>query len=287
MRILLAGGEGQVGAEIARLQWPEETELRVMTSATMDITDKSTVDEIVRSFRPEVIVNCAAFTKVDLAEEEPERAFEVNSQAVRHLSRAADQVGSGLLHLSTDYVFDGTKIGWYTESDRPNPLSVYGASKLDGETNALMASRAVVLRTSWVYGALRTNFVTTMRRLALDGAVLSVVSDQTGCPTSARDIAVAIRSILSQGMSHTGLFHLSAPDDATWFDLAQETLRLSAGVTAEVRPIGTDEYNAKAVRPPNSRLDSARVADAYGITLPSWRDSLADVCNELDRREAT
>ena len=193
----------------------------------MDITDRSLVDALVSSFRPHVVINAAAYTAVDRAEDEPELATLVNDTAVGHLATAADSVGAALIHISTDYVFDGTKPGWYTEHDATNPTGVYGATKLAGETKALSAGRAVVLRTAWVYGVTGANFVKTMRRLAGERDELGVVHDQIGCPTAAVDIAKAIRNIVGAGIPETGLFHLASPDQASWWDLAKETISLA------------------------------------------------------------
>ncbi|MFW2383830.1 MAG: SDR family oxidoreductase, partial [Acidimicrobiales bacterium] len=188
-----------------------------------------------------------------------------------------------LIHISTDYVFDGKKNGWYTEDDEPSPTGVYGLTKRAGELAALSAPRAIVLRTSWVYGALQPNFVLTMRRLAAERDQLGVVADQFGCPTAAVDIASAISTIVSSGLDHHGTFHLAAPDDASWWDLARETIgMMEPARSPRLDKLTTEQYPTPAARPANSRLASNRIADSYGIRLRPWRDALAEVSDELN-----
>ena len=224
-RVLVTGAAGQIGRELARAPWPEGFELVRTDSSDLDITDPHDVDRVLAAVDPDLIVNAAGYTAVDRAEDEPERAFAVNEGGVGYLAAGADDCNATLIHLSTDYVFDGSKDGWYVEDDVPRPLSVYGASKLAGERCALRARKALVLRTSWIYGALRPNFVVTMRRLAAEGSGIGVVADQIGCPTAARDVAAAIVEIARSGASEHGLFHVAAPDDASWWDVASEAIR--------------------------------------------------------------
>lgn len=290
--VFLTGAGGQVGREVQRAPWAAGVRLVAHDRTQLDVTDAAAVHAAVEAAAPDVIVNGAAYTAVDAAEDDPDTAFAVNATAVAHLADAADAAGALLLHLSTDYVFDGTKTEPYVETDPVSPLGVYGRSKAEGEQAAAAARRSVTLRTSWVYGALGPNFVATMLRLAGERDALGVVDDQYGRPTSACDIAVAIGTVIdgavapaAEGRSHElrPLYHLAAPDDATWYQLALATFEASAlGFGGECRPLTTAEYPTPARRPSNSRLDSSAIAQDLGIVLPSWRQSLPSVVAELE-----
>ena len=285
-RVLLTGASGQVGRELQRAEWPSGFKLWPVDHGQVDIADEAAVHALFENVRPAIVVNAAAYTAVDKAEDDPATAFAVNAAGVAHLVRAAEQCGARLLHLSTDYVFDGNKPGWYVESDPVNPLGVYGRSKADGERAALLYPRAIVLRTAWVYGALGQNFVRTMLRLARERQVIGVVADQIGCPTSARDLATALVRIACaslDGVIEGQLLHIASPVEATWHELAAAVFRVSSqGFTGELRAITTAEYPTRARRPANSRLDSGRLNARLGIRLPDWHDSLVEVVNELE-----
>ncbi len=285
-RVLVTGAHGQVGTELLRAQWPEGTVVRGLTRSELDITNQKEVEQVVHDWQPDLVINAAAYTAVDQAEDEPGRADSVNHEGVGFLCHAASEVGASVLHLSTDYVFDGKADSWYCEQDDPSPLGVYGSSKRKGELAALAYPRNVVVRTSWVYSVHRSNFVLTMRRLAKAGMPIKVVADQWGCPTSAQDLARGLVAAVSQGLTWPGLFHLAAPDEATWFSLAEEAIGQMGGVDqVDLTPIGADEYPTAAVRPVNSRLSSARFNESYGIALLPWRKALAAVTAELDSLE--
>lgn len=287
--VLVAGANGQVGQELRRSPWAAGVELVAHPSTTLDITDPSAVAGAVEAAGPDVIVNAAAYTEVDRAEDEPDRAVAVNRDGVAHLAAAADRAGALLVHLSSDYVFDGAKTGRYTEADPVSPLGVYGRSKAAGEEAALAATRSITLRTSWVYGAKGPNFVATMLRLALERDELGVVDDQYGCPTSAADLALAIGTVIERmtepttSRSLARLYHLAAPDDASWYELALATFEASAlGFGGTCRRLTTAQYPTRAPRPANSRLDSGAIARDLGIELPSWRCSLPAVVAEIE-----
>lgn len=297
LRVLITGAGGQVGRELRRAHWPEimsegadicDAELIALDAEVLDITDRHAVLATIDRERPDVIVNAAAYTAVDRAEDEPERATAVNATAVAYLADAADRVGALLVQISTDYVFDGTKDGWYTETDPVNPLGVYGRTKLAGEERALTADRSVVLRTAWVYGALGSNFVTTMLRLARERDEIGVVADQVGCPTAAADIAAAIVELVratdgGRSMPSHRLYHLASPTAVSWFDLATAVFAASAhGYGGICRPLTTDQYPTRARRPANSRLDSSLLTRELGIVLPSFEQSLKSVVAELE-----
>jgi len=263
-----------------------------LTSAELDITNADAVLETVQRLQPTVIVNAAAYTAVDTAEDEEALATLVNSTGVSYLAAAADAVGAGLVHVSTDYVFDGSKTGWYVEDDPLAPIGAYGRSKAAGETAALQAERSVVLRTAWVYGALGSNFVTTMLRLASERDVLGVVDDQYGCPTATGDIGAAIvrvaESFADGAAPPERIYHVCSPDDASWHEFAMATFEHSVhGFSGVCNKLTTPEYPTKATRPQNSRLDSTRLQRDFDFTLPSWRTSLPLVVAELQQQDPT
>ncbi len=284
MRVLVTGASGQVGLELGRQNWGTDIELKLADRTAVDITDLSEVASV-SDYRPHIIINAAAYSSVDRAEEEPDRAMAVNAHGVAHLARIAQDLDAKLIHLSTDYVFDGTKDGWYTEADTPDPLNVYGETKLAGERAALAVPTSIVLRTSWLFSALQPNFVITIRRLAAERAEFGVVADQFGCPTAASEVASAIARIVVSGAQHPGIFHLAAPDDASWWDLARETvLQMDPVPSPVLHRLTSDQYPTPAKRPVNSRLDSSKLAATYGIGLRPWREALAEVSAELNHQ---
>ncbi len=286
--ILITGAGGQLGRELLRARWSDRAEVCGYTSTELDIRNPDAVGSVVDTLRPDVIVNAAAYTAVDRAEDEPDEAEAVNVTAVKTLASAADHVDALLIHISTDYVFNGAKSGWYVESDPIAPIGVYGRTKADGEQAADAADKLITLRTSWVYGALGSNFVTTMLRLGAERRELAVVGDQVGCPTAAGDLARAITSIAAitgygSQLPPERLYHLAGPDAMSWYDVACAVFAVSErcdGVAA--RPITTAEYPTRATRPANSRLDSSAIALDLGVRLPPAVESIANVVSELE-----
>ena len=273
-RVLVTGGNGQVGRSITDLlgdQRFQHLTVSVADRATCDITNPDAVRRAIERFNPSVIVNTAAYTAVDASETDEAAAMLVNCDGVAHL---AAQTGRRLIHLSTDYVFDGSKDGWYTESDPVAPLGVYGTSKWQGEQAARTNPDHLILRTAWVYAAHGHNFVKTMLRLGAERGNLRVVADQIGCPTSAHDIADAILRLVD--IDATGTYHMAGASQATWHELATATFEL-AELDVAVEAIGTAENPTPALRPANSRLDSTALASATHVRLPSWQDSLPAV----------
>lgn len=273
-RVLVTGGNGQVGRSITDLlgdQRFQHLTVSVADRATCDITNPDAVRRAIERFNPSVIVNTAAYTAVDASETDEAAAMLVNCDGVAHL---AAQTGRRLIHLSTDYVFDGSKDGWYMESDPVAPLGVYGTSKWQGEQAARTNPDHLILRTAWVYAAHGHNFVKTMLRLGAERSNLRVVADQIGCPTSAHDIADAILRLVD--IDATGTYHMAGASQATWHELATATFEL-AELDVAVEAIGTAENPTPAPRPANSRLDSTALASATHVRLPSWQDSLPAV----------
>jgi len=281
MKILLTGGSGQVGYELERaLQGLGE--VVALDRAGMDLSDLQQVRSVVRAVKPGLIVNPAAYTAVDKAESEPELARTINALAPAVLAEEAKALGAAMVQYSTDYVFDGTKEGAYTEADVPNPLSVYGRTKLEGEQAVAAAGIPhLILRTSWVYGMRGKNFLLTMLRLARERDELRVVDDQYGAPTWSRTIADTTALLLAQAGqeawwdSHSGIYHLSSRGQTTWHGFTRAIVE-HAGLDCRVLPITSAEYPMTAPRPGNSVMSAAKLAER-SIVLPDWQKAL-DLC---------
>jgi dTDP-4-dehydrorhamnose reductase len=294
-KILVTGKSGQVGWELLR----SLSMLGQVTSVDfeqLDLADADAVRGFIRCLKPDIIVNPAAYTAVDKAESEPELAMAVNAVAPGVMAEEARRLGAFLVHYSTDYVFDGSKREPYTEEDQPNPLNVYGTSKLAGE-QAIRDSGVhhLILRTSWVYGARGKNFLLTMRRLGRERDRLSVVNDQTGAPTWSRAIAECTAQMLAQlyapgsaaGLPArlSGTYHLTCQGQTTWYGFVREAVArgLLAGrdIFPEIEPIDTAAYPTPAARPMNSVMSNAKLFDAFGLLMPSWQQGLTMVLDEL------
>ena len=290
MRLLLTGANGQVGSELRRALAPLG-EVVAFDRAGLDLAQPDALIARVRDIGPRVIVNAGAYTAVDKAESEPELAFAINGMAPRVLAEEAKKLGAILVHYSTDYVFDGEKASPYTEDDAPNPLSVYGRSKLEGERAVIGSGcRHLTLRTSWVYGTRGRNFLLTMLRFAGEGRALRVVDDQIGAPTWCREIADATAALLARSElavpGADGLYHLCAGGFTSWFGFARaifdspELSRL--GITRPtLEAIPTSGYHTPAPRPKNSRLDCGRLENRAGLRLALWDEALGGAMAEL------
>jgi dTDP-4-dehydrorhamnose reductase len=289
MRILVTGGSGQVGSAAAELLKPLG-EVIVPGRAALDLARPNDVCQVLGSFRPDVILNAAAYTAVDLAEDEPALAQAVNCDSVGEIGRYASLNGAWVLHFSTDYVFDGTKPSPYAESDIPHPLSVYGRTKLAGE-QALRRSGCghLIVRTSWVYAESGRNFLLTMLRLGAERERLRVINDQYGAPTYARDLAEASAHVMEAASGRPQLrrridegdtVHLSSSGWTTWFGFAEAIFdrAASAGLRRPaVEPISSADYPMKAPRPTNSRFDLSKAESVWGLKPPAW-DHALDSC---------
>ena len=283
--MVITGRDGQVARSLVERAEGHDVEIVPLSRPGFDLAGTAqSIISAIEGARPDVVVSAAAFTRVDDAEKERDRAFAINETGARAVAQAAHQSGIPLIHLSTDYVFDGAKPEPYDEEDRTEPDTAYGASKLAGEQAVLAEHQAaIVLRTAWVYSPFGTNFVRTMLRLAIDRDEVAVVADQRGNPTSALDIADAILAIAARPVSG-GIFHMAGEGVATWADLATavfEASSLRGGPTARVRRIATADYPTAAHRPANSQLNTDRLAKTYGVRLPHWRSSLPDVVSRL------
>jgi dTDP-4-dehydrorhamnose reductase len=288
MKLLVLGAGGQVGHELSRLPWPADYRIAAFDRAAVDITQGEAVAAAFECERPDIVINAAAYTAVDRAETEPDAAWAGNCAGPGHLAAACHAAGIPLIHISTDYVFDGSKPGPYREDDPVNPLGIYGHSKEAGDRAVREAlPEHVILRTAWVYSAHGHNFVKTMLRVAAERPVLRVVADQTGSPTSAADIAGAIAAIarrVAAGDRHWGTYHFAGGGAVTWHGFAEAIFELAApwrGAPPKVEAITTADYPTPARRPPNSVLDCRHIGEVFGIVPRPWREALAEVIGEL------
>jgi len=288
MKLLVLGARGQVGHELCRRAWPAGYSIAASDRDEIDITGHEPVFAAVAREHPDIVINAAAYTAVDRAESEPDAAWAGNCTGPANLAAACQEAAIPLIHLSTDYVFDGSKLGPYREDDRVKPLGVYGKSKEAGDRAVRDAlPRHVILRTAWIYSAHGHNFVKTMLRLANERPVLRVVADQIGSPTSAGDIAAAIGDIVQQlnaGNSLWGTYHFAGAGAVTWHGFAQAIFELASpwrGPPPPVEAIATADYPTAARRPANSVLDCTRIGEAFGIVPRPWRAALAEVIGEL------
>lgn len=288
MNVLVIGSGGQLGFELMRARWPAGTKLRGLARADLDIRDRPGVDAAISAGQWNLVVVAAAYTQVDRAESERTIAFAVNRDGAGHVAEACGQRSIPLIHLSTDYVFDGAKPTYYVEDDPVAPINVYGASKAAGEAAVRgHCSQHVIVRASWLYGVHGQNFVKTILRLAKSREEIAVVDDQWGNPTAAADLAAAIMIIADRiqgGAGHWGTFHYCGGGATTWHGFAQAILaspRSGLAKLPRLQPITTAQYPTLARRPANSRLDCGRIESAYGISRPAWRASLDVVLSEL------
>jgi dTDP-4-dehydrorhamnose reductase len=293
MKLLMLGAGGQVGRELCRREWPASYRLAAFDRGDVDIIREESIAAAMQRERPDIVVNAAAYTAVDRAESEPDAAWAANCAGPALLADACRRAAIPLIHISTDYVFDGSKPGPYREDDPVNPLGVYGRSKEAGD-RALREALVehVILRTAWVYSAHGHNFVKTMLRLAAERPVLCVVADQTGSPTSAADIAAAIATVVQRiaaGQGQWGTFNFTGAGAVTWRGFAEAIFDLAEpwrGPPPRVEAITTADYPTPARRPANSVLDCGRIGEAFGIVPRPWREALAEVIQELYEGDA-
>jgi len=289
MKILVTGKNGQLGRSIQKLiSNYDDHEFTLAGREELDLSSSKSISKYFDT-NPhfDVIINCAAYTAVDRAEEEEDLADEINHQAVKKIAELANSQNAKLIHISTDYVFDGKNESLYLESDNPNPINVYGKTKLLGEKAALeaMPNNAMIIRTSWVYSEFGNNFVKTMLKLGKERNEINVVSDQVGSPTYSSDLAKAILHIISNDNFNkksfqTEIFHFSNLGETSWSDFAKEIFRLS-NLNCKVTPINTDQYPTTAVRPKNTTLSKEKITKQFRLQIPSWEKSLKECLNKI------
>ena len=291
MRLVVTGKAGQVATALAERGRAMGVDVVAVGRPELDLAKAENAEAVLAAARPDVIVSAAAYTAVDKAEADAEAAWAVNATGAGHVAAAASRLGVPIIHISTDYVFDGSKDAPYVETDATGPLGVYGASKLAGE-QAVMAATPdhAILRTAWVYSPFGNNFLKTMLRLAADRPELRVVDDQLGNPTSALDIADAVIQVAKNLVARPGdaelrgVFHMAGSGEGSWADFAREIIAASAargGPSARVTGIPASEYPTPARRPANSRLSSARLANVHTIFMPGWKKSTEEVVARL------
>ncbi len=288
-KILVTGASGQLGSEIKYLSSQYGQYSFTYTDASeLDITDAAAVMQAAKDSGYYAIINCAAYTAVDKAESDKDRAYLINATGAANLASAAAATGAKFVHVSTDFIFDGKHSEPILEDDKPNPLSVYGASKLDGETEVLKANpQTLLVRTSWVYSSFGANFVKTILRLCRERDSLNIIFDQIGTPTYARDLAAFILSALDTAVEQNigGVFHYSNEGVASWYDFAV-AIRDIAGLQTKISPIETSQYPTPAIRPKYSVLNKGKVKKAFGIQIPYWRESLVSAMDIILKEQA-
>lgn len=285
MNILITGCNGQLGSELRLLQSASANHTFFNTDVEeLDITDQEAVEAFVASHQIEGIVNCAAFTAVDLAETEREKCTTLNTLAPAYLATAIEKQGGWMIQISTDYVFNGKSHRPYLEDDTPSPDSVYGSTKLAAELGvSKFCKRSMIIRTAWLYSSFGKNFVKTMLRLGREKEALGVVFDQVGTPTYARDLAKAIMHIIEKGIQ-PGVYHYTDEGVASWYDFTKSIHRIAGIDTCKVSPLHTEEYPTPAKRPPYSILDKTKIKQAYGLEIPHWEDSLRECLSILNQQ---
>lgn len=283
-KILVTGSNGQLGSELKDLASQHaDFDFVFLTRAELPLNDNAVLAKAVAERQPDFVINCAAYTAVDKAESEREDAFQINATAVGVLAKAAADAGAKFVHVSTDYVFDGTRRAPLKEDDAVSPVNVYGESKLAGEEAALANNPcSVIIRTSWVYSYHGKNFVKTMLRLMAEKESISVVADQWGSPTYAADLAAAILQIVQSAQWQPGIYHFSNQGVITWFDFAKE-IAAQTQSTCAVQPTTTANFPTPAKRPAYSVMDKSKIAERYGIAMNDWKASLRQCLQKLGR----
>lgn len=287
MNILVTGCNGQLG-NVIRDRQPRYPQIQWFNTdvAELDITDRDAVCRFIADNHIDGIINCAAYTAVDRAEDDVEKATLLNVTGPANLAAAIEQTGGWLIHISTDYVFDGNHCKPYTEDEPTNPMSIYGKTKQEAEVAVMQLCRqTMVIRTAWLYSEYGNNFVKTMIRLGREREQLKVVYDQIGTPTYAGDLADAILTIVNKGINQ-GLYHFTNEGVISWYDFTKAIHELTGITTCEVLPIRSEEYPTKAHRPSFSVLDKQKIKATYGICIPYWRDSLQHCIHLLNEKES-
>ena len=287
MNILITGSNGQLGSEIRELSSKYIHNFYFTESATLDITDFTKVKEYIQTNYIDTIINCAAYTAVDKAEKDKVNADMINHLSVKNLAIIAKEKNIKLIHISTDYVFDGENFKPYSEDDSTNPKGVYGQTKLDGENamREINPLNSIIIRTSWVYSSFGANFVKTILRLGKERDSLNIIFDQVGTPTYARDLAKAILDIIPQVKNNTvAVYNYSNEGVLSWYDFAKEIMRM-AKIDCQINPIETKDYPTPVKRPHYSLLNKSKIKEEFAIVIPYWKDSLDTYLRTLGKRK--
>ena len=284
-KILITGANGQLGKEFQKISsFFSQFDFIFLSREDLPIHNFEEVRKVFEDNHPQYLINCAAYTAVDRAEQEKELAFLVNGEAVGVLAAVCKEHNTKFIHISTDYVFDGAASAPYKEDSPTNPQGVYGSSKLEGEKQAMQINPdCLIIRTSWVYSEFGKNFVKTMLKLIHEKDKINVVNDQIGTPTYAKDLANAILQIISTETWHPGIYHYSNDGVISWYDFAK-LLKEFSGSSCQIHPISTSEYPTPAKRPPYSVLDKNKIQQVYNIRLRNWQDSLGECLLQLKNK---
>lgn len=287
MRIAVTGANGQLGRELVHLSGEySDFEFHFYSRTAWNITSRNQSEQILNQIKPDFLINTAAYTKVDLAEEEAQRCFEINAEAPKMLAELCKNTDTQLIHISTDYVFNSNNLRAFKEEDLKNPIGVYAQSKSKGEDLIYQLNpRSIILRTSWLYSSYGQNFVRTMIKLGQSHKTLSIVADQIGSPTYARDLAscilqICFQNIHSEKLPASGFFHYCNEGQCSWYEFAKEIFSYLS-LDINIKPITTKEYNAKAWRPAYSSLDCTKIKHTFSMQIPHWKDSLHNCLNLL------
>lgn len=287
--IWLVGNGGMLGSDVEDVLQEAEFDF-LATDIEVDITDYNELERFSREHRIEWIINCSGYTAVDRAEEEPEKAFTINADGALNIAKIARERGARLLHISTDYVFDGQKEGEYKEDDPPNPIGVYGKSKLEGERHILRTLREYfIIRTAWLYGRHGSNFVYSMLRLFKEKSSVRVVNDQWGSPTYAKDLARAIMKIIESKGDRYGVYHYTNEGKITWYRFAREIYKKAKEYRlvekeVDILSIITDEYPTKAKRPKNSSMSKKKIKDTFRLNIREYKEALDEFLKDVDEK---
>lgn len=283
MKILITGANGQLGQELIAVFQNSVQTILALSHKDLDITNAENVAEVLTKEKPAIVINCAAYTAVDKAEAESQKAYNINESGAKNIAVSCHENGIKLIHISTDFVFDGSYSMPYLESDTTNPLSVYGKSKLAGELAILQNNpESIIIRTSWLYSSFGANFLKTIIRLCGERDELGIVADQIGSPTYAFDLAMTIKSICeSEKLSSTnGIFHFSNQGVGSWYDFAV-CIAQQIGSKTKINPIATSQYPTPATRPHYSVMNTSKIKSTFGISIPHWQASVADCIKKL------
>ena len=273
MKVLVTGVKGQLGYDVVKDLEKRGHQPIGVDRDEMDLMDNEAIRTFIMNLKPEAIIHCAAYTAVDKAEEEVETCYQINAESVKVISECAKELDVKLIYISTDYVFDGTKEGEYVETDLPNPINVYGASKLKGEQYVqTLLEKYYIVRISWVFGVNGNNFIKTMRRLGSERDELNIINDQVGSPTYTADLAPLLVDMMET--DKYGIYHVTNEETCSWYEFANEIFKQS-GIEVKTNPITTDQYPTAAKRPMNSRMSKAKLkANGFNL-LPTWQEALA------------